>query len=75
MSTEKESLTTPHASPSSEQHPQDELNTLTYPEGGTQAWLIVAGSFVAMFCTFGYISTFGYLSAPTPKNPSLWHIY
>lgn len=34
-------------------------NTVTYPEGGTRAWLVVAGSFTAMFCTFGYISSFG----------------
>jgi hypothetical protein len=30
---------------------------LTYPEGGLQAWLVVLGSFSAMFSIFGLINT------------------
>ncbi|KAK7419586.1 hypothetical protein QQX98_003177 [Neonectria punicea] len=30
-----------------------------YPEGGLQAWLVVAGSAATMFCTFGYLTGFG----------------
>ena len=32
-----------------------------YPEGGLQAWLVVAGSAATMFCTFGYLTGFGYV--------------
>jgi hypothetical protein len=32
-----------------------------YPEGGLQAWLVVSGSAVTMFCTFGYLTGFGYV--------------
>ena len=37
-------------------------STIEYPEGGLQAWLAVAGSAAVLFCTFGYINTFGYAS-------------
>src|SRR3569833_261493 len=30
---------------------------VSFPEGGTQAWLVVFGSFCAMFCIFGIINT------------------
>ncbi|RFU28340.1 hypothetical protein B7463_g7987, partial [Scytalidium lignicola] len=36
--------------------------TITYPEGGRQAWLAVLGCFAVMFFTFGYINAFGYYS-------------
>jgi len=52
----KESLTTAHVSPSLDHHQDDHMNTLIFPEGGTRAWFVVAGTFVAMFCTFGYIA-------------------
>jgi hypothetical protein len=29
------------------------------PNGGTQAWLVVLGAFISMFCTQGYIGSFG----------------
>ncbi|ETW75410.1 MFS monocarboxylate transporter [Heterobasidion irregulare TC 32-1] len=29
------------------------------PEGGTQAWLTVAGAWLVQFCTFGYSNAFG----------------
>lgn len=33
-----------------------------YPEGGLQAWLVVSGSAATMFCTFGYLTGFGYVN-------------
>ncbi|EFW21928.1 MFS monocarboxylate transporter [Coccidioides posadasii str. Silveira] len=35
----------------------------TFPDGGLKAWLAVAGAFSTMFCTFGYLSTFGVLES------------
>jgi hypothetical protein len=64
MTADKASPTKADATPSSGQYQQPSANAITYPEGGTQAWLVVAGSFVAMFCTFGSISTFGLLLIP-----------
>lgn len=32
-------------------------SSVTFPEGGTQAWLVVFGSFCAMLCVFGLINT------------------
>ncbi len=29
------------------------------PNGGAQAWLVVLGAFISMFCTQGYIGSFG----------------
>ncbi|EIW68513.1 hypothetical protein TREMEDRAFT_32024 [Tremella mesenterica DSM 1558] len=31
----------------------------TFPEGGLRAWLCIAGSWLAIFVTFGYSNTFG----------------
>ncbi|KAJ3949583.1 uncharacterized protein N0V96_000704 [Colletotrichum fioriniae] len=31
-----------------------------YPEGGTQAWLAVAGSFLVYFASFGVVNSFGF---------------
>ncbi|KAH9849483.1 MFS general substrate transporter [Lenzites betulinus] len=31
----------------------------TYPDGGLQAWLTVLGAFLALFCTFGQLNSFG----------------
>ncbi|KAJ7763161.1 major facilitator superfamily domain-containing protein [Mycena maculata] len=33
--------------------------TVVIPDGGLQAWATVAGSFLIMFCGFGYSSSFG----------------
>ena len=30
-----------------------------YPDGGTRAWLAVLGAFLALFCTFGQLNSFG----------------
>ncbi|KAL1960077.1 hypothetical protein VTO42DRAFT_249 [Malbranchea cinnamomea] len=39
--------------------PQQSQQQPTFPDGGLRAWLVVVGAFFLMFCTFGYISTFG----------------
>lgn len=31
-----------------------------WPEGGTRAWLVVAGGFCVSFSTFGYSNAYGY---------------
>ncbi|KAI0629937.1 MFS general substrate transporter [Trametes polyzona] len=31
----------------------------TYPDGGLKAWLTVLGAFLALFCTFGQLNSFG----------------
>ncbi len=31
----------------------------TYPDGGARAWLTVLGAFLALFCTFGQLNSFG----------------
>lgn len=36
-----------------------------YPEGGFQAWLVVSGAAAVMFCTFGYLTGFGYGNCQT----------
>ncbi|KAF9228997.1 MFS general substrate transporter [Gyrodon lividus] len=33
--------------------------SITFPEGGLQAWLTVAGGFMVVFCTSGTMQTFG----------------
>ncbi|OJZ83018.1 hypothetical protein ASPFODRAFT_83516 [Aspergillus luchuensis CBS 106.47] len=32
---------------------------VTYPEGGFRAWMVVLGAFCILFCTFGYLNTWG----------------
>lgn len=34
-----------------------------FPEGGFRAWLVVSGSAASMFCTFGYLTGFGYVKS------------
>lgn len=31
----------------------------TFPEGGVRAWLVAAGTAGVMFCTLGYVNSFG----------------
>lgn len=33
-----------------------------FPEGGFRAWLVVSGSAASMFCSFGYLTGFGYVN-------------
>lgn len=40
---------------------QKEAGTITFPEGGTRAWLVVAGSFFCTLFTWGFINAFGVL--------------
>lgn len=32
---------------------------ITFPEGGARAWFVAAGAAGVMFCTLGYINSFG----------------
>ena len=34
-----------------------------FPDGGFEAWLVVLGAFVALFCSFGYLNAFGVYEA------------
>lgn len=36
-----------------------EGNDKKAPNGGARAWLVVLGAFISMFCTQGYIGSFG----------------
>lgn len=40
---------------------EDKRTTLviTFPEGGARGWATTAGAAGVLFCTFGYINTFG----------------
>lgn len=38
---------------------KEALDTITYPEGGARAYLVVLGSAGLLFCTMGYINAFG----------------
>lgn len=35
---------------------------IAFPEGGARGWATAAGAAGVLFCTFGYINTFGYIS-------------
>lgn len=39
-------------------------STAGFPEGGTQAWMVVLGAFCVSFSTFGYMNAFGYTLVP-----------
>ncbi|KAF3935375.1 hypothetical protein ABW20_dc0100326 [Dactylellina cionopaga] len=46
---------------------------ITFPDGGLQAWLVVLGAAIALFCSFGYVNAFGvyeayYLSVLLPDK-------
>ncbi|KAI0823283.1 MFS general substrate transporter [Trametes gibbosa] len=40
-------------------HSTADCSRPTYPDGGLQAWLTVLGAFLALFCTFGQLNSFG----------------
>ncbi|KAH9891929.1 MFS general substrate transporter [Cubamyces lactineus] len=52
----------------------------TYPDGGLRAWLTVLGAFLALFCTFGQLNSFGTFQAwysvhelrDTPPSTIAW---
>lgn len=37
----------------------EESEVITYPEGGLRAWSVALGSAGNVFCTFGYVNSFG----------------
>ena len=52
----------------------------THPDGGLRAWLTVLGAFLALFCTFGQLNSFGTFQAwysehqlrDTPPSTIAW---
>lgn len=38
-----------------------EASTLSFPDGGLRAWLVISGSWCCMFWSFGYVNAFGVL--------------
>lgn len=32
-----------------------------FPEGGTRSWLVATGTALIMFCTLGYVNSWGYV--------------
>lgn len=44
----------------------------TFPEGGIRAWSVAAGHAGAMFCTFGYINSFGFVHQPPGVQTGGW---
>jgi hypothetical protein len=45
--------TAPNAAPSAEANP---WHPSQFPDGGAKAWLVVAGGFCCLFCSFGWIN-------------------
>lgn len=46
-----------------EEDAQDEIpSETTFPDGGLQAWSVAISASFALFCTFGYANSFGYVS-------------
>lgn len=41
-----------------------------FPEGGFRAWLVVSGSAASMFCSFGYLTGFGYVNSVSIDSQS-----
>ena len=39
-----------------------------FPDGGLQAWAVVAGAFCVLFCTFGYLNAYGCVSSVASTN-------
>ena len=37
---------------------------ITFPEGGTRAWLAASGAAGVLFCTFGYVNALGRPTSP-----------
>ena len=44
-------------------HDSDPPDTIDYPDGGLQAWSVVAGSFCGMFACFGVMNSIGTFEA------------
>lgn len=36
----------------------EKIPVYTYPDGGLQAWLVILGGFLAVFCSFGFINSY-----------------
>ncbi|KAK5995713.1 Altered inheritance of mitochondria protein 24 [Cladobotryum mycophilum] len=58
-----------------QQQQQQRPNLTDFPDGGVEAWLMVAGGWCALFCTFGLVNCVGvfeayYVSGPLKQYPS-----
>lgn len=73
------STSSPPAAPSTgqqqEKHTEDEKQEKItrstdddYPEGGTRAWLVAAGTAGILFCSLGYTNSFGVFQAYYMRN-------
>ncbi|KAK7039102.1 hypothetical protein VNI00_010282 [Paramarasmius palmivorus] len=45
-----------------------EPDYIDYPDGGTRAWLIVIGTFLARFATFGFVNSWGVFQSYYEEN-------
>ncbi|KAG8764459.1 hypothetical protein FRC12_008097 [Ceratobasidium sp. 428] len=56
-----ETLGQPRVTPAANKSDQEKaaLAQPDVPEGGFTAWMTVAGSWLILFCTFGYLNAFG----------------
>lgn len=54
-----------HLAHSAQSNGLKELDTLNFPDGGARAWWVAAGNGGVMFCTLGFINTFGYVPTMT----------
>lgn len=51
-----------------EEEEKEEERHDVFPDGGLQAWAVVAGAFCVLFCTFGYLNAYGYVP------PSMYYL-
>ncbi|EPS41600.1 hypothetical protein H072_4486 [Dactylellina haptotyla CBS 200.50] len=58
-----EGTTVEDAEPIGDAEKQAPPPTITFPDGGLQAWLVVLGAAIALFCSFGYVNAFGVYEA------------
>ncbi len=43
---------------------QEQTARHEFPEGGARAWGVAFGTSLAVFCTLGYVNSFGYVEVP-----------
>jgi len=53
---------------------EGDANVIEYPEGGLQAWLVVFGSFLGLFSTWGVINSYVSIVLP-PSRSTPWLVW